>query len=306
MNESRREFLSTAGRVGALAALGPAVLGQEVAVSESEPLFRISLAEWSLHRALRSGALDHLDFPVKARRDFDIGGVEYVNSFFKEQARDLEYLKDLKKRCTGEGVQSLLIMVDGEGALADADPEARKQAIENHYQWVDAATVLGCHSIRVNAAGEGERDEVAKRAADSLVKIAEYSEPHGINVIVENHGGVSSDGSWLASVMELADNPLVGTLPDFGNFQVAPGEWYDRYQGVEELMPYAKAVSAKSHEFDDEGDEVRTDYRRMLKIVLDAGYRGWIGVEYEGDHYDEDKGIRLTKALLQRVREELS
>ena len=309
MRKTRREFLSNAGRLGAFAAFAPAApmqAAQEAEVSESEPLFRISLAEWSLHRALRRGSLDHLDFAVKARRDFDIGGIEYVNSFFKDSARDLEYLKDMKRRATEEGVESLLIMVDGEGQLADADGEARAQAVENHFQWIDAGVVLGCHSIRVNAGGQGEREEVARRAADSLVQIADYAEPHGLNVIVENHGGLSSDGAWLASVMQLADNPRVGTLPDFGNFQVGDGERYDRYQGVEELMPWARAVSAKSHEFDEEGDEVRTDYRRMLKIVLDAGYRGWIGVEYEGDQYDEDKGIRMTKALLQKVRAELA
>jgi len=299
MKTTRREFLVAA-------ALAPACASHESAMTEPQPLFRISLAEWSLHRALRSGELDHLDFARKTREDFGIGAVEYVNSFFKERARDLVYLEDMQRRCDEHGVESLLIMVDGEGQLADADDAARAAAVENHHQWVDAAAVLGCHSIRVNAAGQGERDEVARRAADSLVQIADYSEPHGINVIVENHGGVSSDGSWLAGVMRLADNPRVGTLPDFGNFHLGGDEWYDRYLGVEELMPFAKAVSAKSHEFDDAGNELRTDYSRMLTIVLAAGYRGWIGIEYEGDQLSEDEGIRRTQALLERVRQELS
>jgi sugar phosphate isomerase/epimerase len=302
MTTTRREFLVALAPLAVL----PACVSRESALIGSKPLFQISLAEWSLHKALWASELDHLDFAKKAREDFDIGAIEYVNSFFKERARDAEYLAQMKARCTEYGVESLLIMVDGEGSLGDADDAARTQAVENHQQWIDAAAVLGCHSIRVNAAGKGERDEVAKRAADSLVQIAEYATPHGLNVIVENHGGASSDGSWLAAVMRLADHPRVGTLPDFGNFHLGDGEWYDRYLGVEELMPFAKAVSAKSHEFNEAGDEVRTDYRHMLQIVMDAGYRGWIGIEYEGDQDTEDDGIRRTKALLERVRAEMS
>ena len=197
-------------------------------------------------------------------------------------------------------------MCDGEGALGDADEAARRQAIENHVQWLEAAARLGCHSIRVNAAGGGERDELARRVADSLVALAERAAPLGLNVIVENHGGLSSDGAWLAGVMRLAANPRVGTLPDFGNFRIGDGTEYDRYRGVEELMPFAKAVSAKSHDFDEAGECVQTDYGRMLRIVHAAGYRGWIGIEYEGGGLDEDTGILRTKALLERVRAELS
>jgi sugar phosphate isomerase/epimerase len=196
-------------------------------------------------------------------------------------------------------------MCDGEGQLGDEDRDARRAAVRNHYRWIAAASFLGCHSIRVNAAGGGPPEETAKRAADSLHQLAEYGDPYGISVIVENHGGSSSNGAWLAGVMRLADHSGVGTLPDFGNFHLGNDQWYDRYQGVSELMPFAKAVSAKSHEFDEAGDEVRTDYRRMLKIVLDSGYRGWVGVEYEGDKHSEEEGIQLTKALLERVREEL-
>ena len=176
--------------------------------------------------------------------------------------------------------------------------------MQNHHRWIDAAAALGCHSIRVNAGGEGERDELAARAADSLVKIAEYAAPVGLNVVVENHGGLSSDGAWLAQVMRTAAHPRVGTLPDFGNFHLGDGVWYDRYKGVAELMPWAKAVSAKSHEFDEQGEETRTDYRRMLAIVLGAGYHGWIGIEYEGQTHAEIEGIKLTKALLERVRDQ--
>jgi sugar phosphate isomerase/epimerase len=270
----------------------------------SEPPFSISLAEWSLHRALEAGELDHLDL-AKTARSLGLGAVEYVSTFFQDKAQDGAYLAEMRRRAAGEGVQSLLIMVDGEGQLADADEAARAAAVERHRPWVDAAAALGCHSIRVNAAGEGERDEVAARAARSLVELAEYAAPVGLNVIVENHGGLSSDGTWLAQVMRTADHPRVGTLPDFGNFHLGDGVWYDRYKGVAELMPWAKAVSAKSHEFDEQGEETRTDYGRMLAIVLDAGYRGWIGIEYEGQERAELEGIQLTKALLERVRDQL-
>lgn len=193
-------------------------------------------------------------------------------------------------------------MCDGEGALGDPDDTKRTQAVENHYRWVTAAAFLGCHSIRVNAQSTGAFEEQQRLAADGLRRLTEFGAQHNINVIVENHGGLSSNGAWLAGVMRAVDHPRCGTLPDFGNFRVADDEWYDRYQGVRELMPFAKAVSAKSHDFDDQGNERHTDYMRMMRIVLDAGYRGWVGIEYEGDELPEPEGIRATKVLLERVR----
>jgi len=272
----------------------------------ADPLFRISLAEWSLHRALQAGTIDNLDFPGIARTKHGIEGVEYVSSFFKDRARDTAYLADLESRCDGHGVTSVLIMCDGEGAIGDPDAAARTQAVENHYKWVEAAASLGCHAIRVNAQSEGTADEQRKLAADGLRRLVGFAAPRKINVLVENHGGLSSNGAWLASVMQAVDHPRCGTLPDFGNFDIAEGETYDRYLGMEELMPYAKAVSAKSHVFDAEGNEADMDYLRILRIVLEAGYRGWVGVEYEGSEHSEDEGIRLTKALLERVRDVLT
>ena len=301
---TRRDFLAgAAAGAGLLLAPNGSAQGNRAA---KEPLFRISLAQWSLHRTIRGGKLDNLDFAQTARKTFGIDAVEYVNQFFPDRVADFDYLDQMRRRADDHGVASLLIMIDGEGQLADPDEARRRKAVENHFKWVVAARYLGCHSIRVNAAGKGEYAEQQKRAADSLNRIAELAEPYDIGVIVENHGQLSSNGAWLAGVMQLADNPRVGTLPDFGNFHLGGGEWYDRYQGVTELMPYAKAVSAKSHEFDGEGNEVRTDYRRMLKIVTDAGYRGYVGIEWEGDDPSEEEGIRRTKALLERVRDELS
>ncbi len=234
-----------------------------------------------------------------------------MNQFFKDKANDQAYLADLKQRAEGEGVTNVLIMVDGEGYLGDPDEAARTEAVENHHKWVEAARFLGCHSIRVNAYSRGTYEEQQERAADGLRRLCEFAEPHGIGVIVENHGGLSSNGAWLAGLMERVDHPLAGTLPDFGNFRIsaydaAEEEWYDRYKGVGEMMPFAKGVSAKSHVFDENGNETQTDYVRMMKIVLDHGYRGYVGIEYEGQELSEEEGIRATKALLERVREQLA
>ena len=292
----RRSFLGTVAAFAAgLSACRP-----------DDPLFRISLAEWSLHRTLRAGRLDNLDFPGAARTDYGLDAVEYVNSFFKDKAEDRSYLRDLQGRADAHGVTSLLIMCDGEGALGDPDADLRTRAVENHYRWVTAAAFLGCHSIRVNAQSSGSPDEQRRLAADGLRRLTEFAEQHEINVIVENHGGLSSNGAWLASVMTAVDHPRCGTLPDFGNFRVAEDEMYDRYRGVAELMPFAKAVSAKSHDFDDLGNERDTDYMRMMRIVLDAGYRGYVGIECEGETLPEPEGIRATKALLERVLAELA
>lgn len=289
------------------------------------PLFRISLAQWSLHRALygtlnpgedrvallRSnpdavlrGTLKPLDFPLLARREFGLEGIEYVNTFMFGHADDEPFLAELARRCEGEGVTSVLIMCDLEGALGDPDPAARSAAVENHHKWLRAAKRLGCHAIRVNAQSRGAVEEQARLAADGLHALALLAEPMGLHVIVENHGGYSSRGSWLMDVLRRADHPLLGTLPDFGNFTVSATEQYDKYQGVAEMMPLARAVSAKSHVFDSEGNEKEIDFRRMMKIVLDAGYRGWVGVEYEGTAHTEPDGIRATVRLLERIREE--
>jgi len=298
---NRRDFLE---RASALLAAGLSWV--RTGGTDEAPWFRISLAEWSLHRAIFGGKLDALDFPVVARREFGIEAVEYVNQFFFDRARDRAYLGELKRRAEGEGVRSLLIMCDREGRLGDPDPARRRQAVENHYKWVEAARFLGCHSIRVNAASEGSYEEQQKLAADGLRQLVEFAAEHELNVLVENHGGLSSNGAWLAGVIRMVDHPRCGTLPDFGNWRVDAETWYDPYQGLAELMPFAKGVSAKSYDFDAEGNETRLDYVRLLRIVRDAGYRGYIGIEYEGDRLDEMEGIRATKALLERVRTQLA
>ncbi len=300
-NLKRRDFLKFGASIaGGLAATG--LRGSLFSDIKKPMVFKISLAEWSLHRTLQRKEIDHLDFYSVAKKEFDISAVEYVNTFFFNKARDATYLKEMKTRADDLSVRSLLIMCDNEGNLGDPDDSKRKTAVENHYKWAEAAKFLGCHSIRVNARSEGSYDEQIELAADGLRRLAEFGDSMGINTIVENHGGLSSNGKWLSAVMEKVDHPRIGTLPDFGNFRLDGEEWYDRYQGVRELMPYAQAVSAKSHEFDSDGNEINTDYYKMMKIVLDASYNSHVGIEYEGTAHSEMEGIRLTLELLKKVR----
>lgn len=312
---SRRNFLQASAGVmvaGTFAGLAPAALQKRraarvatAAATGVKPLYEISLAQWSLHKAFFAKKLDPTNFP-KITKSFGITGVEFVNQFYKEKKNDDAYFEALKRQCDSEGVKGLLIMCDGEGYLGDADTAKRKVAVKNHHRWVDNAKILGCHSIRVNAYSTGTFEEQQERAADGLNQLAEYGAKQGINIIVENHGGLSSNGEWLAGVMKKANNPRVGTLPDFGNFNLGNNKQYDRYKGVEEMMPFAKGVSAKSHDFNEKGDEIHTDYFKMMKIVLKAGYSGYVGIEYEGGKIGEEEGIVATKKLLERVREELA
>jgi len=314
----RRTFLATTAAMAfgtAVSGWGSAALGATSgpapappgAADGAEPLFEISLAQWSLHRTLFDGDLDNLEFASTAREAFDIGAVEYVNQFFMDRATDRQYLQTMKRRAADAGVTNVLIMCDGEGALGHPKAAERTRAVQNHHKWVDAAKFLGCHSIRVNAETNeaGSSEEQMKRAADGLRRLTEYAAERDINVIVENHGGLSSNGEWLAGVMQQVDHERCGTLPDFGNWQIREGERYDPYEGVEQLMPHAKAVSAKALSFDEQGREATLDYPRLMRIVLDAGYRGPVGIEYSGDDRSEKEGIRATKQLLVEVRNQL-
>jgi sugar phosphate isomerase/epimerase len=295
----RRSFLKQTTLAAGGASL--AALATRANAEEKQPLFKISLAEWSLHKTLFSGKLQNIDFPKVSKEEYGIDAVEYVNQFFATKAKDEKYLADLKQRSADLGVTNVLIMIDGEGNLGDPDDARRTKAIENHYKWVDAAKFLGCHSIRVNAHSKGSDEEQAKLVTDGLRRLCEFATGPGINIIVENHGGLSSNGEWLAGVMKAVNLPNCGTLPDFGNFR-----GYDPYKGVAELMPFAKGVSAKSHNFSENGDHVETDYMKMMKIVLNAGYHGYVGIEYEGAKLSEPLGILATKKLLEKVREQLS
>jgi len=315
MSNNRRKFIHQISGLAGIALIPTSLYS---CVSRKNPnaadiqnsFFEISLAEWSLHKELFSKKITNLDFPVVAKKEFGISAIEYVNAFFKDKAKDTNYLNELLMRCNDNGVKNHLIMCDGEGNLGELDNAKRIQAVENHYKWVEAAKYLGCATIRVNAYGVGTAAEVKTAAIDGLGRLGEFASKVGINVIVENHGGYSSDGSWLSSVMKEVGEKNVGTLPDFNNFCLTRQgnkcvEEYDRYKGTLEMMPYAKAVSAKSLDFDAQGNCIETDYVKMLKIVKDAGFKGYIGIEYEGLKLDEYEGIKKTKALLERVRAEI-
>jgi sugar phosphate isomerase/epimerase len=295
--KDRRDFLKTTAGIVAVAGFS----GRLPAAEKTKPLFRISLAEYSLHRMIAAKKLDTLDLGRYSMREFGIEGLDRWNRPFFAKAKDTAYLKEMEKRDTEAGAKNLLIMIDGEGDLGDPDAAKRNQTVENHRKWVEAAKLIGCHCIRVNAASKGSYDEQLNLAADGLSKICEFARTIQMSVIVENHGGLSSNGKWLAALMKKVDMPNCGTLPDFGNFHD-----YDRYQGVKETMPWAKSVSAKSHDFDAKGNETHTDYFKMMKIVKDAGYRGWVGIEYEGGKLTEHDGVVATKKLLLQVRETLS
>jgi L-ribulose-5-phosphate 3-epimerase len=300
---SRREFM---------AALAAAALVNSTGCASAPPAphtlpFKISLAEWSLHRTIRAKEMDHLDFARVTRQVYNLDAVEYVNGFFKDKATDFAYLNEMTRRAREHGVTQHLIMIDGEGRLGDPDKEKQNQAIFNHRKWVDAAATLGCVSIRVNPEGEGEWEVRAQQVADGLRRLSEYGEEVGINILIENHGsGLSSNGEWLSRVILLVDHPRCGTLPDFGNFHLGEGRMYDIYKGTAELMRYAKAVSAKSHDFSSAGEETAKDYRRLMKIVTDAGYHSWVGIEYEGEHMSERNGIMATLRLLKTIQAEMS
>jgi len=299
MNTNRRNFLKTA----MAASVGTMLVSPAMAnlAAKNSP-YKISLAEWSFHKTLFAKEMTNLDFPVVAKK-MGFEGVEYVNQFFKDKAKDESYLGELKMICKNEDIENVLIMCDGEGMMGHPEKEERIKTVENHKKWVDAAAFLGCHSIRVNAGSRGEYEEQQKLAADGLHMLCEYGDTKKINVIVENHGGLSSNGNWLAGVMNMVDHKRVGTLPDFGNFFInkQTGEEFDRYEGMELLMPFAKGVSAKSNVFDAEGNEANMDYYRIMKIVKVAGFKGFVGVEYEGSELSEKEGIIATKKLLEKV-----
>jgi sugar phosphate isomerase/epimerase len=300
--------------------------------AETTPDFQISLAQWSLHRTFFGGppdwesfgktllespdsllqGEDPMNFPAMAA-GYGVNSIELVNVFYYSRADDDAYWTEFKQKCDDAGVTVGLIMCDRLGNLGDADTDTRMAAVENHYKWVDIAKFLGAHSIRVNAAGSGTMEEVAANAVDGLSKLGEYGASKGINIIVENHGDYSSDGTWLTGVMKEVGMDNVGTLPDFGNFCVKGSnnpygecqDMYDRYTGIGELMPFAKGVSAKSHEFDENGNEVFSDFLRIMKIVKESGFKGYVGIEYEGSQLSEDEGIKATKALLEKVFKEI-
>lgn len=313
MPSNRREFLAATAAATVGFSAGSLSSMTSFAAEPQKPLFKISVAEYSLHRLIAAGELDPRDFGPFCKEKFDVDAVEYWMGPFSDKVGDKAYMGEMHSKSVDAGVKELLIMVDikdGKGDLGHPDAAKRQQAVEAHYPWVEAAKAMGCHSIRVNARSQGSATEQSKLAADGLFKLCDFAVDHDINILVENHGGLSSDGRWLSNLMQRVRMQNCGTLPDFGNFKIGKNDdgsenWYDRYQGTEELMPYAKAVSAKSMKFDDDGNEVESDYYRLMQIVVDSGYDGYVGIEWSGAKPSEVEGVLLTKQLLERVHEKL-
>lgn len=310
---NRRKFLKSAGF--ATAAIGLGIPQMAFSKRKADPLFKISLAEWSLNKQLFAGKMDHLDFPILTKKA-GIDAVEYVNQFFMEKAKDRTYLKEMKTRADGEGVRSVLIMCDREGMLGAATPEERTQTVENHKKWVEAAKFLGCHSIRVNAysaipwsTSKADYNTSMDLASAGLHELCEFADDFDINVIIENHGGFSSNGKWLSAMIKKADHPRAGTLPDFGNFRIATVEGkaisYDSYQGVDELMPQAKGVSLKPKVWDANGNEFPLDYSKMMKLVLAHDFHEYVGIEH-GEEGREWESIKEIRTELEKVRDQLA
>ncbi|MCJ7466650.1 MAG: sugar phosphate isomerase/epimerase [Maribacter sp.] len=308
--KNRRTFIKKAALGAAGISLPRSVLGNHLLkTTQKMAQPKISLAQWSLHRALENGTVKAIDFANIAQNTYGLEAIEYVNQFYVDYATDENFWLGLKNRAGDAGVKSLLIMVDNEGYLGNSNDLERRTAVENHYKWINAAKLLGCHSIRINAFGEGSRAEIKSALVSGLGMLAEYGAQSGINVIIENHGLHTSDAQFIVEIIKEVNSPFLGTLPDFGNWCLDT-QWgstqnnqcshvYDRYQGVSDFLPYAKGVSAKSYAFDADGNETIIDYKRMLQLVKDVGYDGYIGIEFEGDTLAEADGIWATKTLLE-------
>ncbi len=272
---------------------------------------KISLAQWSLHRAFEKGKLKPIDFARIAKNDYGINAVEYVNQFYVEHATNETFWNQLKERANDHDVKNLLIMVDNEGDLGNPNAPDRKTAVENHYKWIHAAKILECHSIRVNAFGQGNRAEIRTALVDGMGQLASYGAKENIHILIENHGLHTSDSTFITEIIKEVNNSYLGTLPDFGNWCLDT-QWgstqnnncntvYDRYKGVSDFLPFAKGVSAKSYKFNAAGNETIIDFERLLKLVKNSNFDGYIGIEFEGDEMGEPEGIRATKALLEKV-----
>lgn len=275
-----------------------------------EKTLQISLAQWSLHRSFRDGTLDPIDFASIAMEKYNIDALEYVNGLYPDKGKDEKFWQQMKDRSTDAGVKNLVMMVDDEGDLGTASENKRLQSVENHYKWVHAAKLLGCHTMRVNAFGDSDREIYRMAIMDGMSRLADYAAELDINIVIENHGLFSSDAALIAGIIKEVNRPNFGSFPDFGNWCLS-AKWgttqgdcdkvYDRYQGVAELLPYAKAVSAKSYNFNEKGEDTKIDYFRMMKIVKESDYNGYIGIEYEGMEKSEHEGIKITKNLMKKA-----
>ena len=286
-------------------------------VTNKDSFFKTSLAQWSIHKSIREDGLSPYEF-AKIAHELGFEGLEYVNALYSDVTNSEDKASAMEEFITRNNdlaakynLKNVLIMIDGEGDLASSNPEERMIAVENHKLWIDAASKMNCSAIRINLKGEKEIENWIKYSVESFGALGEYAKPLNINVIVENHGGLSSNASLLMKVINQVNLENCGTLPDFGNFCMSEGygslkennckDLYDPYLGISEMLPKAFGLSAKSYAFDSNGDETSLDYYRLLSIAKDAGYNGFIGVEYEGNILSEKDGIIATKKLLEKA-----
>ena len=275
--------------------------------------YGISLAQWSLHKMIKiDKTLNPIDFAQKSK-ELGFDAIEYVSTLYRpilEKLSIKEMTKKLINKSKEHDVKNLLIMVDDEGNLSSSNLSEIKEAIEKHKRWIEMASKLECHSVRVNLEGEDQLDKWKDNSIKGLSMLSEFASNYNINIIVENHGGNSSIGKELAEVIKNVNLDNCGTLPDFGNFCIKRKNGslydgpcdieYDKYEGMKDLMPYAKAVSAKSYDFDQFGNETTIDFKKMIDIVKEFNYNGYLGIEYEGNNHSESDGIELTKKLIQK------
>ena len=310
----RKEFI----KLASTGALGISSLGYLSCETQKEIFFKLSLAQWSLHKAIRGGVMSPYLFAEKSK-DLGFTGLEYVNQLYDDVMKSEDKSSSIKnfilknnQLASDNGMDNVLIMIDEEGDLAVEDEEKRLKSIDNHKLWIDTAAEMNCTSVRLNLYGSKHIETWKALSIDSLSKLGEHAKGTGLNVIVENHGRITSNIPELMNAINGVNMDNVGTLPDFGNFCMADEGYgsvfdgtcetvYDFYKGVEEMMPKAFAVSAKSNDFDENGDEKTIDYMKMLKIVKSFGYTGYIGVEYEGERLSEVEGIKATRDLLIKV-----
>lgn len=277
------------------------------------PKPKYSLAQWSINRDLFSGEMSTIDF-VYAAGEMGFEGVEYVNQFFIDKAEDFEFLDSLNAAAEEAGVKNLMIQLDHTGNLCASDETERNKAVETAKKWVDAAKYLNAPAVRVNAHGDGSADEMKTQCMDGIGRLAEYANTQGIQVLIENHGGVSSRGDWLADLVSSLSDKEVGSLADFHNWcyeTVDGGLWgecrneYDYYKGFAELIGSAKGVSVKAMHFDSTGNEPNLNFHKFFKIMKEGGYDGYLGVEYEGNDLPSREGILKTKALAAKTWEKV-
>jgi len=288
-NQTRRSFLRHAALGGAAVTFTPSLF----AIARDDPnRFQVGIQEYTFHRWI-GRKLDHLDYPALCKEKLGITHIEYWNRPFGGKHTDKKYVGELVKRTTGEGMKNVLILVDAKNQLDDANKDQRDKAVDEHKGWIDCAAQLGCDAVRVNCRSGGNPEANLKNAGDGVGRLCDYAKDTKVKVVIEPHGGHSQNPDWLLKAMKALDRTNAGILPDFNNF----GR-YDRYDAVTKTLPFAPAVCAKALKFDDKGNETRTDYFRMLKIVYDSDFSGVITIEFEGGGIDPIEGSLMTKKLI--------